>query len=402
MVFFLGFVGVIIGILFPEAGIVSSIFFLLFFMKSKWLKVFRFSVLLIVVCSLRVIFLEMPHSGDTCVGYVKKQAVGYVVVSVYGCDTYLFSSVEIYASTGEIRNPGVYTLVNVFVDTTGEWGKVIKGRVVAGSVSESFFMQKYLQVLRFGVKVREELYEKCVSISDSDVASLAVSILFGETHMGMEVKDLMKSLGIVHIMAVSGINIVYLLEFLKFITRKRSYTQKTVLAILVLAVLFVIVGESVSLIRAIEMFLLDVFLRICGLRVKKDRFYVVLSVMLLVSPLLLWSYSFLLVSAACFGVYQVADYFERKYQLRRYGSLGEMATSMLIWLTVVPVQWVLFKEVTWFGGIIGIVIAPIIEIATVIGYVTSLFSIYFSVVLYAYLPIISILIGVLKLFHAYI
>ena len=131
----------------------------------------------------------------------------------------------------------------------------------------------------------------------------------------------------------------------------------------------------------------------------KWHFSVGLAALLLVNPSYLFDAGYWLVSGACVGIYIVAAWIE-KWRLRLV--LQEILVNIGIWGCVAPVQWVIFKEITPWGIAVGMLISPVIEVLTIIGYFCTLgrFVFGFEMVLRVVLGVLSsIILFIINMFH---
>lgn len=378
----------------------------------RWRKRFRyFRWLLVVLCGLvtggisgSFVGKARVFEGDICIGHVVKQYGFSVSVKLDTCQTSDQVRGRIYASCGSLRCPDLYKSTELQIISLEQFGRFVgKGKITNFGVpyTVSLPTTSYYTVLSYGRTYRENYYNWLRGKLPVEHSAFIASMLFGETHLPRELTESMKVLGVLHVVAISGINIRYLQLLVSQFTKKLRRRLKEILDFLVLGFLFVVVGEAVSLFRAIIMCVLLVFIKKAGTPGHKWHFCIGLSLLLLMDASYIFDAGYWLVSGACVGVYILANWIESK---KFVAVVQEVLISIGIWVCVAPVQWLIFKEVTPWGIVTGLVISPVIEAITIIGYLGTVgrFVPGFEVVLRAVLGIlVSLIIFIINLFHVF-
>lgn len=131
--------------------------------------------------------------------------------------------------------------------------------------------------------------------------------------------------------------------------------------------LYFVVGEAVSLTRAIIMVIVGILLKLCGVKMGSWHYFLGISLLLLIDSTYLYDVGYWLVSGACFGVYIGGEFLDKSVKVR--GIIKDLLLSILVWLCVVPVQSCIFRGIQPLGVVVGLILAPLVEIVSVLGYV---------------------------------
>jgi len=346
---------------------------------------------------------QIPCLGDICKGTVLHKYNNGVGISVSECDTSSIRRGVLYGPCGGNSCPPMYTTVKVVVKSTGFGPFIAKGKIIDrwGVHEPSRFREFYLSIMRIGFRHRVLFYNKLRDIGTENVASLGTSILLGETNFNNEFESEVRYLGLLHIVAISGINIVYLQNIVRYITAKMQPSFARKIDLVVLFLLYLFVGNNISLIRAILIILFKEILFSSGIVYKRQYFFLVLAFMVVFSPSVMQNVSFWLVFAICIGIYVlIPSLHARKKNKNKY--IDPLIDSFILWISVLPVILRVFKRITILNIFLGIFIDPILELATMLGYITFIISgVKFigSVFLYTYVFIISIMLNLLHVFH---
>jgi ComEC/Rec2-related protein len=381
MVHFLLFTGGIIGIMLGNheqyfaIGCVLFLCFLSFTSDTKWLKKIR--AFLASICLLFFVTIATawsPRSGEYCFGYITKKYAYGGEVSVYKCSKGVPYTARIIVNGVGFSRAELYTCIaattrDVRKDTPT--GVIVEDKPCQGT---PWYYWAYYAVLRMGYDIRKQIQERAVSLSSEDVGTLGISILLGADGVNTEIKDRLKYLGILHIMAISGINIRYLLTFVQFILGHSSVKVRELCMNAVLAILYILAGPAISLMRAIVSVLCAKFLRFCGMSFGNKEIYLALWLLLLIDTKMIESYSYILVSFACLGIYIIApgllSFLPQKIKLP---ITQEIISSVAVSGVMLPVQYWLFGTVTWLSGVVTLILSPLVEVITIAGYVSLIF-----------------------------
>lgn len=338
---------------------------------SLLLSIFRYSllrqvtvILLLVGVRATVFVPDVIYVNEFCHGVVIKEYERGVQVKITRCGERQVTS-RLYVSCFGVCPP-MYAPQVVKVTSVSGFG-VFSGKGERVYTQEKIPLPIYYQILNQGHQVRLLHYAWLSTRLQPKQSGLLTSMLFGEVEIPTDLQKMMKELGMLHIVAISGINIVYLQRILQHITGKLRRKFRNLIEIGTLLALFVVVGEAVSLYRAIVMVLFNIVAQSAGIKLGKGYFVSALTVLLLLFPEYLLDAGFWLVSAASVGVYSVAPTITKVWKNK---VMREVIGSIVIWLCVVPVTWLLFGEVRPIGVLVGLCVSILIEWASILGYLS--------------------------------
>jgi len=308
----------------------------------------------------------MVFVGEECDGYVSEVYAQGVSVVIDRCEEVDQAHGSIYASCYGKGCPKLYAKVKVVILSQSGFGSFSsKGKIVKQYYGTDSSKHPYYRLLEKGDRFRRQYYVWLNDELPSGSAAFLTSMLFGETEIDSDFKSVMKDLGIIHVVAISGINIRYLQVLLGVLTGKLRRKARELLNLVPLLLLFVVVGPAVSLLRGIWTMLIHITWRKNGLYPDKELFFLGLSLVLILAPGYIADAGYWLVSGASIGIYVIVPRIAR-FPVRKV--LGEVLSSVAIWLCVAPIQWVIFHEITPIGIVVGLIIGPLIEVASVFGY----------------------------------
>jgi ComEC/Rec2-related protein len=309
------------------------------------------------------------YVGQRCIGRVLEKYAKGVSVSIDTCGEIGGKTgskgASIYVLCYGKSCPSLYSKIMITVTSRNGFGSFSgKGELVKQQyplVNDSGFYG----LLKLGDTYRNGYFTWLNETIPTEHAALLTSMLFGETQFPSELKSTMKDLGIVHVIAISGINIRYLQGLVGWITKSLKRRLRALFEWIPLLALFLIVGPAVSLLRAIVSFLWSDLGRKFGVLQRGSAVFVVFALLVLWTPSLLQDAGYWLVSAASAGIYIVVP---KIAQISHKDMLKEFMSTMVIWICVTPVQWLIFGEITPIGVVVGLLISPLVEIATIGGY----------------------------------
>lgn len=305
-------------------------------------------------------------SGEFCVGYVLKMYQGSVSVRVDTCSNSRDVKGVFYVSC-QNKCPEQYERVKVLIKDRKSFGRFLGRGAFTDFVKDDIRAVRslYYYMLTRGKRLKNTYYSWLRQRLPQENASLIASMLFGDTQLSQDTVTLMKEIGIVHVIAISGVNITYLLLVVRHLCSYWPRVAKSLIEVVVLVALYFVVGEAVSLIRALIMSFWGIFTKKAGFPAVNWSFLLGLSVVLLIDPRYLWDAGFQLVSAACFGVYICVPALDNWVKNKFLQRIGE---ALVVWGCVVPVQFALFHKIPLSGVVVGFLISPFVEGITIVGY----------------------------------
>ena len=203
--------------------------------------------------------------------------------------------------------------------------------------------------------------------------------LFGDTEFMLEEdKTAMRSVGVAHVFAVSGLHIGVLAGVLLFILRK--FKLKDGVSLLILLPIFgfyaYLSGFTPSVLRAVIMVSLGLVASHFGMRydgISALSFAAIL--VLLTRPLLLFDLSFVMSFLAIFGLQSLTSPLKRAFAKHMKEKLAEaLALSIATTLALVPVSAVVFGRITLVGFLLNVIVVPLASASYVLSLVGLLLT----------------------------
>ncbi|MFZ6022604.1 MAG: ComEC/Rec2 family competence protein [Patescibacteria group bacterium] len=379
MPYFLCFLGVLLGTILAMFGHYFALFSLVVvsvWASSRFRSVyagFVWLVLLVfglIVSGIRASGKAMVvwHLGDTCNGRVVKNYDRNLSVRIDSCLKSSGKGAYIYTKCLGWC-PMTYQKVNFRLTSLKSFGKFQGEGIVVTVLSDeqkSSPQDVYYRLLRRFSYVKLVYFSRLREMTSSDVASLVTSMLFGETNISNDLKDVMKGVGMMHVVAISGVNISYLLKFYNLISKRFSYTTRKVGEWVLLLVLYLVVGEVLSLVRALLTLFWAVFIKRVGVVVGENVYWLSMSALLVLDP---WNYmdvGYWLVFSACFGVFIVVPFITKKWRISGVRKL--LVENLVVWGCVVPAQIIVFRQISVGSLVLMPVIGPLVEYVSILGY----------------------------------
>ena len=316
---------------------------------------------------------ETIVAGDICSGYTEKISAKTITVRIESCLSSRADRTLVIVPNHGNKEILRYQLNVVRIQKASRFGRYVGVAefVKTGKVPHSGLVSRVTYtLLSLGNAFKYNYFGALSEYMPVENSSLVCSILFGETELQEDVLTTMRETGVLHAIAISGVNISYLLMLLTFVFKAFSRGVRERIDILALCGLYCVVGPAVSLQRAIVMVLVQQFVSFCGGLWSREMFWFCLSLLILLDPGVVQDVGYWFVSAACVGIYVVVPLIKR-LNLQN-GVLEEIAKTSAVWACVAPVQWVIFSTITPIGILAGFVIAPLIEVVTVFGYASIL------------------------------
>lgn len=220
-----------------------------------------------------------------------------------------------------------------------------------------------------------------------DGAALSAMILGEKAEMDKDLKELYQANGIGHVLAISGLHMSLLGTGLYQLLRKSTGSYKLGGAAGIVFLLFyvLLIGFTVSVVRALVMFLFQVGADMTGRHYDAPTaFSVAAVVVLLWRPLSLYDGGFWLSFGAVFAILAVAPVLskahaltmqrsgERIWKHMRQGILQGLTASISIHLAILPVLLYYFFEIPIYSFILNLFVIPLMSVLLFLGMVGSL------------------------------
>jgi competence protein ComEC len=245
-------------------------------------------------------------------------------------------------------------------------------------------------IIAFLLKTKHRLMSGIESVIEEPQAGLAEGLLLGvKQALGDDIEESFRMSGIIHIVVLSGYNVMLVVAFFMFFLAPLPRRVKMVLGILAITGFALLVGLSATVVRAsimASLFLLaDTFSKTYS--VLRTLFFAGVAMILINPYLLLYDIGFQLSFMATLGLVLVTPHFETTMssgalpQWREY-VLATIATQ----IAVLPLLLYHIGEVSLVAVIVNLLVLPVVPLAMFGSFVAGLTAplLYELALLFAY------------------
>ena len=244
------------------------------------------------------------------------------------------------------------------------------------SYDTDFDYEYYLKsngIYKSGIVVSKEFLESGFSLNSikyyysnylkdnlsEDSYSYVKALVFGDNNLGDDIKDSYSVLGLSHILAISGMHIVFLFNIISFILLKVFNYYKKGIPIIIVCLFVILIGMPVSSVRAV-LFLIIGSLNKGRIRYSRiDILSISCLIMLLVNPFMLFNSGFILSFLVSFIL------IFKDSIIKRSGSVLIDTYKMYILIFLITLPFVI--NISNRISILSIILSPVLSI--VLGYV---------------------------------
>jgi ComEC/Rec2-related protein len=244
----------------------------------------------------------------------------------------------------------------------------------------------------------EELKNKIPTHMSEPYAAIAQGISLGEQdNLQKDIKDIFKDSGLIHILVLSGANVVFVISLLwYFLKRIRNKFIKISSAIIASWLFILITGFTAPSARAGVMASTNILGEFFSKNVNAvHSLFFSLFILTIINPLsLIYSPSLHLSFLACFGLYIIAPKIEllikNKFAIKHNFLIFLTATFVAIFLTVTPYLLALVGTSSLFGTVLTFLAEPFIMLTTILSFLIIVSS-YLNFYLASFFGIINTL-----------
>ncbi len=216
-------------------------------------------------------------------------------------------------------------------------------------------------------------------------ASLSGGILIGgKSGLGTELKDAFARTGIIHIIVLSGYNVMIVAEWIILLFSKTPLRKRFVFAAgaVAIAIFVGIAGAGTTAVRAGVMALIAVYARATGRTYVAGRaLLVTVLAMILWNPLyLVYDPGFALSVAATAGLIWLAPIIESFIKIKSSFFKDILATTLSAQIAVLPILLYLIGNLSFVSFPANILVAPVIPFAMAFSAIAGLAGIVFSAI----------------------
>lgn len=233
------------------------------------------------------------------------------------------------------------------------------------------------------ISLRRHLLESTTIGMPKDTAALLRGIVVGEKReISPLVRKMFADTGVMHILAVSGLNVALVATFFYFIMRKLFRFGKkstSFLLIFILCIYGQIVGTQASVQRAVIMAIAG----LTAIIIERDKEMLnsvglAALILLLMWPLQLFDVGFQLSFGATIGLILITPPVQRILKkLGKFVSAG-LATTLGAQLAIMPITIYYFHTFSVISFLANLVVVPLVAVITVLGFISFLLSVCFQ------------------------
>lgn len=262
----------------------------------------------------------------------------------------------------DARNPGNFNQQSYYAK------QGIYGMVWCKNISEVSGERKNLQESLYQIKVRwkEHIYE---SMNEKSAGIFCAMLLGEKSMMDTEVKELYQKTGIGHLLAISGLHISFIGLGTYQMLRKIGcpYLAAGILGISLLSAYAVMIGFSVSVLRAYLMLLIKIGADITG-RVYDMATSFLLSAVVTVlwQPLCLTDSGFLMSYGAILSILLILPVFQKIFPCK-WKILSGFYTSFSVNLMLFPILLYFYYEFPIYSILLNMLVVPLMSLVLGIG-----------------------------------
>lgn len=209
------------------------------------------------------------------------------------------------------------------------------------------------------------------------LASFALGLLIGQrSTIPDDVSRRLSTVGLTHLVAVSGYNLTILVEFVRRLLGRRSKYQSTLMSLLLIGAFLLVTGLSASITRAAIVSLLSIGAWYYGRQFKP---LLLLSIAAALTagwnPLYLWSdIGWYLSFLAFFGVLIIAPLLaKRLFKGKKVRSLTMLLLeSISAQLMAAPLIMHIFGQISLVGIVANLMVVPLVPLAMLVSFLAGL------------------------------
>lgn len=219
--------------------------------------------------------------------------------------------------------------------------------------------------------LRKDLDQRIASHFPDPQAQLLSGILLGvKSSLSKEFKANLVNTGTIHVVVVSGYNIVIIGSFVLFLAPFLGRKKTTVLALLTIAFYTLLVGFSAPTLRALIMGAVALVAVLLGRRtLALYTLFLTALVMLLINPDYLVDISFQLSFAATLGVLVFTSSFQKRFKKLPKLVSEPLATTLAAQILVLPLIFYYFGQISLISPVANTLVLWTVPLVTILGFV---------------------------------
>lgn len=297
----------------------------------------------------------------------------------------------------------------------------VKEQTYSSYCADKVFLKGYTKKIKIKGNKGENFYSKAIDIRNyimtvfvgkinDEVAGIPIGMLTGSRkHISDEFDQNIKSVGMTHVMAVSGLHIsIICLSIVNFIKKRFKLNNiiPSIVGIIIIVVMAAVAGFSGSILRAgimcLSVFIGNFFFRRAD---PLNSLGLAVTIMVLINPYNIYSVSLALSALATLGILLFSEklfemlkeiYPFEKFLRKPYEYFcGVISVTLSANLFIIPISILTFGYISTISPIVNLILAPIIYLCMLFSLFAVIFScipILNSIMLYA----VEIICGIFK------
>lgn len=373
--------------------IIFLLIYLIFIMKRTKL-LFPITLLSIIILSIYFIKLSIRNN-------YKPKVLNAYVYDVINDHSYIIKSNIITIRINDYNNqykPGDYINIELeYYDTKKSYENDFDMNEYIYSNNIDYYAKAIKSNYKYklpSLKLLKYNYLNYLEKNLSDKSFNYVSKLVFNMNTDNEISDCYSTLGISHILAISGLHIMILYKIISFIILKLFHITSDKIPLILIILYSLFVGFSPSIFRAILFLILSSFNNRSKYKYTRlDILSISMIFMLILNPLEIYSIGFILSFLVSFVLIFMSDLIEEKNKIKRLYK-----SYLLIYLITLP----FCIKITNRISIISLLLSPILSISLgyiliPLSYILSILPILDYVLKYIYIFIDFYIINISKI-----
>lgn len=244
-------------------------------------------------------------------------------------------------------------------------------------------------------KFRERIIDLFQSGLSKDNSFLMISVILGDpTYLSDKDISSYRTLGLAHVLAVSGLHIGIVAGFSMFLLSNLGIRRKysTFIVLLMIWSYSFLIGFPVSTLRACLMLSFTLLAKLCVEPYDSiNNLFLSMLILLIINPLYIFNLGFQLSYAASLSLLLITPYLQELFYPMKIKVMEYILPILSVQLGLAPIQLYYFNEISIFAILSNLLIVPIVSLALVIGFIMVVFSFIFPLVN----PILALLLDII-------
>jgi len=232
---------------------------------------------------------------------------------------------------------------------------------------------KYVAQTKF-----QNLIKNNFSSLPKDSRDLMVSTILGDSsYLDDYQYDIYKDIGLIHLLAVSGLHINLISSFIIFILANLGLNRKLnlIITIIVITVYGYLIGYPPSSVRAILMISLSLYSSLVYKPYDSlNSLYIAAIISLFINPFWIFRVGFLLSYIASFSILVFSKKMNQFFYPYKGRLINSLSTILSVNICLIPVQIYFFNSFNFLSILANLIIIPLASINLIIGFSSILFN----------------------------